>query len=78
MYLKATKLVQLVQIEDYYSKSKRINSLISKYWEFEFLVNPAKELTELFCRNMKNFKSDQMYLKATKRVQLVQIEDYYA
>ena len=78
MYLKVMQLLQFVQIKDFYAKSNRINSLIGKYWEFEFLVNPAKELTELFCKKNEIFKSGQMYLKVVKLVQLVQIENYYA
>ena len=53
MYLKAVKLVKLDQIENHYAQTNQINQLIGKYEDIEFSVNPAKVLTELFCRDMK-------------------------
>ena len=40
--------VKLVLIENNNAKPNQITPLISKYWQFEFLKNAAKELTELF------------------------------
>ena len=47
MYLNSIKLVQLVLIENHNAKTNQINPLISKYWEFQFFMIFAKELTEL-------------------------------
>ena len=47
------KLVQNVQIKNLDAKTNEIEPLIGKYLVFEISVNPAKELTELFCRNTK-------------------------
>ena len=45
------KLDQKVQIDNYNAKTNHIDQLIGKSQDFEFLVNPAKELSEIFCRN---------------------------
>ena len=51
MYLNATKLVQLVQIENHDVQMNRINPIIGENQEFAFSVNPAKE-TNVF-KSMK-------------------------
>ena len=66
MYVNAVKLVQLLQIKTQNVKINRINPFIAKYWDNEFLLNPAKWLTELFSRNTKFSKWCQMNLKAMK------------
>ena len=47
------KVVCYVKIENHNVKTNRIDTFIGKYKDFEFSVNPAKELTEVFCRNSK-------------------------
>ena len=51
MYLNAIKLVQKVKIDNHNAKINEIDSIIGKSQDFEFLVNPAKDRYELFCRN---------------------------
>ena len=52
MYKNAVKLVHYVQIENENAETDQMNQLIGIYQEGqEFLVNPEKEPTELFCRN---------------------------
>ena len=50
------------------AETNGINLLIAKYWDFEFSVNPAKELSELFYINKKISKTGQMYLNSVKFV----------
>ena len=53
IYLNPIKIVKLVQIGNHNADTDRIYPSIGKYQDFEFSVNPSKELTELFRRNTK-------------------------
>ena len=69
LYQNAMKLVQLVKIENHNAQTNGINPIIGEYEDFEFFVNPAKELIELILQKLEIFKSVQMYLNALKLVQ---------
>ena len=60
--------VCLAQIENQNVKTNRNDPFIGKYKEFEFSVNPAKELTEVFCRNSEILNPAKYHLNAMKRV----------
>ena len=47
------KMVQIFQIQCCKSKINRFDENFDEYQKFEISINPAKELTELFCKNAK-------------------------
>ena len=73
MHPRTVKFEEYVHINIQNTQIYQINPLIGKYSNFEFLANPAKELTELFCRNTKFFKRGPMRTRTVKFDEYVHI-----